>query len=95
MANYFLKKNLLRAYYQIHVHLSDTPKTAITAPFGLYKFCSVNFGLHNSAQTFQSFMDLILQGLDFATVYIDDILVTSSNTSEHCTHLRQLFIMAA
>lgn len=35
-------------------------------------------------------MDHVLQGLDFATVYTDDILVATSSPEEHRTHIRQL-----
>ncbi len=49
------------------------------------------FGLKNSAQAFQRFMDTVCQGLDFVFVYIDDILVASRNAAEHKVHLRQLF----
>lgn len=36
-----------------------------------------NFGLHNAAQTFQLFMDQVVQGLNFVVVHVDDILVAS------------------
>jgi hypothetical protein len=37
----------------------------------------MSFGLRNAAQTFQRFMDDVLQGLDFCFAYLDDILVFS------------------
>ncbi|GFT41816.1 retrovirus-related Pol polyprotein from transposon 17.6 [Trichonephila clavipes] len=45
-----------------------------------------SFGLRNSGQTFQRFIDGVLHGLDFCFAYIDDILVFSANNDEH--HLR-------
>ena len=36
-------------------------------------------------------MDTARQGLDFAFVYVDDILVASRDAAEHKVHLRQLF----
>ena len=36
-------------------------------------------------------MDSVCQGLDFAYVYIDDILVASGHTKSHMKHLRLLF----
>ena len=66
----------------------DIPKTAIITPFGLYKFLRMPFGLKSSAQAFQRLMDGVLRGLDFVFVYLDDILVASSNPDKHLQDLR-------
>ena len=43
------------------------------------------------AQSFQRLMDSVCQGMEFAYVYIDDILVASRDTKSHTQHLRLLF----
>ena len=48
------------------------------------------FGLENAAQAFQRLMDGIFCQLDFAFVYLDDILIASSSNDEHFDHLRQV-----
>ena len=49
------------------------------------------FGLRNTAQTFQRFIDEFLRDLHFCYACIDDVLIVSSTPEEHKQHLKLVF----
>ena len=70
-------------------------KTTVTTPFGLFNFTRTPFGLQNSGQTFQRFIDHVTRRLHFVFVYLDDLLVTSPDHKTHKKHLQILFARLA
>ena len=50
------------------------------------------FGLSNAPAIFQELMSVVLQECsEFATAYLDDILIFSSTFEEHLSHLNIIF----
>ena len=70
-------------------------KTAVTTPFSLFNFTRTPFGLRNSGQIFQRFIDHLTRGLDFVFVYLDDLLVTNPDHRTHKKHLKILLARLA
>ena len=79
----FSKLDLRKGYYQVPVAASDVQKTAVITSFGLFEFRRMLFGLQNAGQSFQRFMDQVLEGVPQVFLYMDDVLVASRNHVEH------------
>lgn len=91
----------LHSHSQIPVAEEDIYKTVITTPFGLWEFLRIPFGLceflrmpfglRNAVETFQRFINEVVSDLNCVFMYIDDILLVSSNETTHIEHLTKFF----
>ena len=90
-AKIFTTLDLCSGYY--HIGLSDEAKlkTAFITPRGKWHFNMVPFGLAQALSYFQQLMNKVLQGLDFAMAYLDDIIIFSKSELEHLQHLEIIF----
>ena len=58
---------------------------------GLYKFNRLAFGIKVASAIFLPVMDAMMGDLDFATAYLDDILIPSKSVTEHRKHIMCVF----
>lgn len=92
-ARIFSKLDLRSEYNLVHIRKEDEWKTAFITPSGQYEYQVMPCGLFNSPSVFQNFMNEVLRELlnKSVIVYIDDILIWSSNPSEHRHQVKQVF----
>ena len=89
-AKYFSKIDLSSGYQQIRLRDEDEAKTAFKTHHGHYHFRVVPFGLCNAPATFQCLMNTVFGRYvrKFIIIFLDDILVFSTDLQEHEKHLR-------
>lgn len=90
---WFSTLDLASSYWQVDVDPQDHEKTAFMTPLGLYEFQRMPFGLCNAPATFQRLMQQCLSGqiTESSLVYLDDIIVYSTDFAMHLKHLEEVF----
>ena len=58
---------------------------------GKWEFKRCPFGLTQVPAYFQALVNQVLEGINFAFGYLDDILIFSPNMEQHLAHVRVLF----
>lgn len=89
-ARIFTKIDVRNAYYRIRIREGDEWKTAFRTRYGLYEYLVMPFGLTNAPASFQSYIHEVLREyLDiFVIVFLDDILIYSTEEGQHEQHVR-------
>ena len=87
----FSKIDLSDACLQIEVDEESSKLHCINTHRGLFQYTRLAFGVKVAPAIFQQVMDIMLGNLDYATAYLDDILVTSKTTAEHRNHIINVF----
>ena len=80
-------------YNQISMNPNDQEKTSFVTAQGTYCYRVMPFGLKNAGATYQRLVNRMFQKQIGATmeVYIDDMLVKSTKSDLHITHLSEAF----
>ncbi|KAG0429158.1 Retrovirus-related Pol polyprotein from transposon, partial [Dictyocoela muelleri] len=75
----FSKIDLNQGYYQIKIHKNDVHKTGFRIMNKTFLFKRMPFGLCNAPATFQLTMNRVLKDVKNVHIYLNDILVYTSN----------------
>ena len=85
--------DLAKGYWQVPVAEEDRHKTAFITTKGLYQFKMMPFGLCGVPATFQRMMDEVIRRMSqFASAYLDDLIVFSATWEDHLSHLRAVLV---
>ena len=89
----FSALDLKAGYWQVEMTERARPYTAFTAgPLGFYECVRMPFRLTNAPATFQRLMESCLGNLHLQSVlvYLDDVIIFSSNPKDHLNSLRKV-----
>ena len=91
-ARIFTKLDVRRAYNLIRKKEGDEWKPGFRTRYGLFESLVMPFGLTNAPATFQNFINNALAPYldNFATAYLDDILIYSNNLQEYQGHVKRI-----
>ena len=81
-------------YYHLELSQESQPKSAFVVggpKGGKWEFKRCPFGLTQAQAYFQMLVYKVLEGLEFAFGYLDNILIYSKSMDEHLQHVRTLF----
>ena len=85
-------KYLRSSYHHIGLSEKSKPLTAFTTHSGKFQWNVLPFGIGIGVQTFSFVINKAIgQCSDFATNYLDDIIVFSRTVEDHLKHLEQVF----
>ena len=91
-AKYFTKLDLRNAYHLVRKREGDKWKAVFNTPSGHYEYLVMPFGLTNAPAVFQALVNDVLRDMldQFVFVYLDDILICSTDEQTHIQHVRQV-----
>ena len=78
---------LSQAYQQLELDKKSKELAVINTHWGLFRYNRISYGDLSAPGTFQCILELLLQHIPSVVVYLDDILITGSNDTEHLATL--------
>ncbi|KAJ5413808.1 gag/polymerase/env polyprotein [Penicillium cosmopolitanum] len=91
-AKIFTKLDIRQGFHRIRLHPDAEDLSTFRTRYGSFKYKVMPFGMTNAPATFQRFINTTLAEYldDFATAYVDDILIFSETIEEHVEHVRKV-----
>ncbi|KAG0442136.1 Transposon Tf2-9 polyprotein [Dictyocoela muelleri] len=86
----FSKLDLKSGYYQVAMKPTSRKYTAFWIENSKYEWLRMPFGLTNAPKTFQRAMDNLFSQFPFVKVYLDDIIIHSTDEELHKSHLETI-----
>lgn len=90
-AAYVSKLDLLKGYWQVPLTERASEISAFVTPDHFLQYTVMAFGMRNAPATFQRLMSTVLSGVANCNVYLDDVVIYSSNWSGHVDTLATVF----
>jgi len=89
-ARIYTKLDVRGAYNLTRVKKGDEHKLAFRTRYGLYEPTVMQFGTSNAPGDFQGFINIAIREAldDFASAYLDDVLIYSDSKEEHVGHVK-------
>jgi len=93
-AKWYTKLDLRGAYNLLRIAEGEEWKTAFRTRYGHFEYTVMPFGLTNAPASFQHFINDILREFldDFASAYLDDILIYSESYEDNVVHTRKVLM---
>jgi hypothetical protein len=89
-AKFFTKLDIRQGFHRIRIDTDSEDLTTFRTRYGSFKYKVIPFGVTNRPATFQRYINIVLSEYldDFATAYVDDILIYLESLEEHIKHVR-------
>ena len=78
-AKWFSKLDASSGYWQVPLDDTSANLTTFVTPFGRFKFTRLPFGVHSASEVFQGRVAEIIDGIEGARNYQDDIIIWALN----------------
>ena len=82
-AKYFTTLDASQAFYQIQLDEESSKLCTISTPFGRFRFLRLPYGIKSASEVFQRSVSQMLEDLEGAISFIDDILIWGNTKEQH------------